>query len=120
VEYNERLRRLQRVLLTRGAEDVLEVAPVLLRMATSAGARALRVPAGVLEEGALADFVGIDLDHPVLAGWTAATLPAVLAFSAGPDAVSDVWVGGRNVVANRVHAAQEDAMREFNAVARRR
>ena len=119
VEYNERLRRLQRVMLTRGADDVLEVAPVLLRMATLAGARSLRVAAGTLEEGALADFIGIDLDHPALAGWTAPSLPAMLAFSAPPDAVSDVWVGGRNVVANRVHAKQEHAMREFNAVARR-
>jgi formimidoylglutamate deiminase len=49
VEYNERLRRLERVLLTRGADDVLEVAPVLLRMASVAGARSLRVPAGTLE-----------------------------------------------------------------------
>ncbi|HSJ33315.1 MAG TPA: formimidoylglutamate deiminase [Longimicrobiales bacterium] len=119
VEYNERLRRLQRVMLTRGADDVLEVAPVLLRMATLAGARSLRVAAGTLEEGALADFIGIDLDHPALAGWTSQSLPAMLAFSAPPDAVSDVWVGGRNVVANRVHAKQEQAMREFNAVARR-
>lgn len=119
VEYNERLRRLQRVLLTRGAEDVLEVAPVLLRMATSAGARSLRIPAGTLEEGALADFIGIDLDHPALAGWTTQSLPAMLMFSAPPDAVSDVWVGGRNVVANRMHARQDEAMREFNAVARR-
>lgn len=119
VEYNERLRRMQRVLLTRGAGDVLEVAPTLLRMATSAGARSLRVPAGALEEGALADFIGIDLDHPALAGWTAATLPAMLAFSAAPDVVSDVWVGGRNVVANGLHGRQEEGMRAFNAVAGR-
>ena len=119
VEYNERLQRLQRVLLTRGRDDTLEVAPTLLRMATSAGARSLRIPAGTLEQGALADFIGIDLDHPSLAGWTARTLPAMLAFSAPPDAVSDVWVGGRNVVANRTHAKQEDAVRHFNAVARR-
>jgi formimidoylglutamate deiminase len=119
VEYNERLQRLQRVLLTRGRDDTLEVAPTLLRMATSAGARSLRIPAGTLEQGALADFIGIDLEHPSLAGWTARTLPAMLAFSAPPDAVSDVWVGGRNVVANRTHAKQEDAVRHFNAVARR-
>jgi formimidoylglutamate deiminase len=119
VEYNERLRRLQRVLLTRGADDVLEVAPALLRMATAAGARSLRVESGTLEEGALADFIGIDLEHQSLAGWTAQSLPAMLAFSAPPDAVSDVWVGGRNVVANRTHVKQEGAMREFNAIARR-
>ncbi|MGH7463949.1 MAG: amidohydrolase family protein, partial [Longimicrobiales bacterium] len=119
VEYHERLQRLQRVLLTRAADDTLEVAPVLLRMATTAGARSLRVPAGSLEEGALADFIGIDLEHTTLAGWTARSLPALLAFSAPPDVVSDVWVGGRNVIADRVHAKQADAMRQFNAVARR-
>jgi formimidoylglutamate deiminase len=119
VEYNERLRRLQRVLLTRGSDDVLEVAPALLRMTSLAGARSLRVPAGTLEAGALADFIGIDLEHGALAGWTAQSLPAMLAFSAPPDAVSDVWVGGRNVIANRTHARQEVAMREFNAIARR-
>ena len=62
---------------------------------------------------------GVEAEHPALAGWTQRTLPAMLAFSAPPDAVSDVWVGGRNVVANRVHAKQEDALREFNTVARR-
>ena len=119
VEYNERLRRLERVLLTRPASDVLETAPVLIRMATAAGARSLRVPAGVLAEGTLADFIGIDLEHIALAGWTAQTLPAMLTFSAAPDAVSDVWVGGKHVVANRLHPMQEAAMREFNGVARR-
>jgi formimidoylglutamate deiminase len=118
VEYNERLRRLERVLLTRGADDVLEVAPVLIRMATSAGARALRVSAGTLEAGALADFIGIDLEHHALAGWTTQSLPAMLTFSAPPDVVSDVWVGGKNVVANRIHARQEEITREFNAIAR--
>jgi formimidoylglutamate deiminase len=120
VEYNERSQRLQRVLLTHGSDDVLEVAPNLLRMATSAGARSLRVPAGTLEQGALADFIGIDLEHQALAGWTAQSLPAMLVFSAPPDAVSDVWVGGRNVVVNRVHAKQESAMVRFNEIARRR
>jgi cytosine/adenosine deaminase-related metal-dependent hydrolase len=88
-------------------------------MTSSAGARSLRIPCGVLEEGALADFIGIDLEHHALAGWTARSLPAMLSLSAPPDVVSDVWVGGRNVVANRAHAKHEDAVRHFNAVARR-
>ncbi|HEX6135599.1 MAG TPA: formimidoylglutamate deiminase [Longimicrobiales bacterium] len=119
VEYNERLRRLERVILTLPADDALEAAPVLLRLATSAGARALRLPAGVLEEGALADFIGLDLGHAALAGWTAQTLPAMLAFSAPPDVVREVWVGGRHVVADRVHEGQEQALRAFNVIARR-
>ncbi|HEX6309007.1 MAG TPA: formimidoylglutamate deiminase [Longimicrobiales bacterium] len=119
VEYIERLRRLERVVITRATNDALEAAPILLRMATSAGAHSLRLPAGTLEEGALADFVGLDLAHPALAGWTTHTLAAMLVFSAPPGVVRDVWVGGRRVVADRVHDQEEEAIRAFNVVARR-
>jgi formimidoylglutamate deiminase len=119
VEYGERLRRLQRVLITQPDGERLESAPVLLRMATLAGARSLRLRTGMLEEGMLADFIGIDLDHSAIAGWTPATLCASLLFSAPVSIVSDVWVAGRNVVANRRHTAYEDAAGAFNAVARR-
>ncbi|HEX7118322.1 MAG TPA: formimidoylglutamate deiminase, partial [Longimicrobiales bacterium] len=95
VEYHERLRRLRRVVLAvPGAGGRLEVAPLLLELATESGARSLRLDAGRLEAGRLADFIAVDLDHPTLAGWTAETLPAILALSAPPDVVADVWVGG--------------------------
>jgi formimidoylglutamate deiminase len=119
VEYVERLRRLERVILTRGAGDERAAAPVLLEMASAAGARSLRLDAGTLAAGSLADMIAIDLGHAVIAGWTAPTLPAMLAFSAPTDVISDVWVGGRAVVARRQHVAQEDAMHRFNNVARR-
>jgi len=117
-EYNERLRRLERVILTRGDER-RDVAPVLLQMMTAAGARSLRLAAGVLEPGALADFIAIDLEHHTLAGADATTLPAMIALSAPADIVSDVWVGGRNVIAHRMHPRQDDVMRSFSTVARR-
>jgi formimidoylglutamate deiminase len=120
VEYGERLQRLQRVMVTRATEPgTLESAQLLLGLATAGGARALRVPAGVVEDDTLADFIGIDLDHPAIAGWTTDTLAALLVFSAPPAVVSDVWVGGRNVIANGVHAGREEAQRRFNAIARR-
>jgi formimidoylglutamate deiminase len=123
VEYHERLRHLQRVVVAPPApaagSDRLESAPHLLAMATRAGARSLRIPAGVLEAGALADFIAIDLDHRVLAGWTPDALPALLALSASADVVTDVWVGGRNVVTQGTHDGEENAMRTFNQVARR-
>lgn len=130
-EYIERSRRLERVVLTRPSsarphpaqpapvDPRHDVAPVLLDMMTVAGARSLQLPAGVLEAGMLADFVAIDLDHHVLAGWTADTLPALLALSAPAAVVSDVWVGGTQVITQRSHAAQEEAVRRFNGVARR-
>src|SRR5690606_28291877 len=64
VEYHERLRRQRRVVLAvPGGDGRLEVAPLLLEMATVAGAKSLRLPAGRLEPGALADMVAVDLEH---------------------------------------------------------
>jgi formimidoylglutamate deiminase len=120
VEYEERLLRRQRVILTQNTDSArLDVAPVLLRMTSSAGAHALRLDAGALRAGALADVVAIDLGHHTLAGWTADTLAAMLALSAPIDVVRDVWVGGRAVVRDRVHERMEDATESFNHVARR-
>jgi formimidoylglutamate deiminase len=119
VEYNERLQRLERVVITRSGDAARRVhAPLLLEMATSAGARSLHLPTGALEAGALADMIGIDLGHPALAGWTPATLPAMIALCAPADVVRDVWVGGRQVVTQREHPRLEDAMHAFNDVAR--
>jgi formimidoylglutamate deiminase len=131
-EYMERSRRLERVVLTRAvpvapvaaspaqvATTRHDVAPVLIDMMTVAGARSLHVDAGMLEAGMLADIVAVDLDHHVLAGWTTDSLPAMLALSAHPAVVTDVWVGGRQVVAQRRHESEEDAVRSFNETARR-
>jgi formimidoylglutamate deiminase len=119
VEYHERLRRLERVVVTRGNNtERLEPAPLLLEMATSAGARSLRIDAGMIDDGMLADMVGIDLTHHTLAGWTDSSLASMLALSAPADVISDVWVGGRRVVERRHHAAQDGAMTSFNTLAR--
>jgi formimidoylglutamate deiminase len=120
VEYHERLRQLERVLVTGAPrQQRLEPAPLLIDMATAAGARSLRLEAGAIEAGRTADFVAIDLRHIALAGWTPATLAAMIALSAPADVVRDVWVGGRHVVRDRAHFAQDESMAAFNVVARR-
>jgi formimidoylglutamate deiminase len=123
VEYNERLQRLQRVVVTHEAAATrggrLEPAPLLIDMATRAGARSLRLPGGGLEADALADAIAIDLHHHAIAGWTRETLPALLALSAPADVVTDVWVAGHRVIRDRRHDATEDAMHSFSRVARR-
>jgi formimidoylglutamate deiminase len=120
VEYNERLQRLERVILSRPSGAQREPAPALVQMATSAGARSLRVDAGALSEGSLADFIAVDLDHVALAGWNPDSLASLVMLAAPADIVRDVWVGGKHVVTDRTHETQEDATRAFNLVASRR
>jgi formimidoylglutamate deiminase len=121
LEYNERLRRLSRVILTGDSHgDRRSVAPALLDMATRGGARSLRVEAGRIEAGALADFTAIDLEHRGVEGWSDATLDAVLALSAPAAAVSDVWVGGVQRIRNGRHRLDQESARAFRSVARRR
>ncbi|MEP7330145.1 MAG: amidohydrolase family protein, partial [Betaproteobacteria bacterium] len=73
-----------------------------LQMATLGGARALGLDAsiGTLEVGKLADIVAVDLDG-------VATSPVYdpvshLVHAAGRECVTDVWVGGARIVAERV------------------
>ena len=120
VEYHERLRRLQRVIVTGDGEDgVHRVAPELLDMATRAGARSLDFEAGSIREGLRADLIAIDLDHISLAGWRDETLAPMLALSATPDAVADVWVDGERRLRDRQHAAEREITERFRSVARR-
>jgi formimidoylglutamate deiminase len=119
VEYHERLRRRERVVVTPPDDAGRRApAPLLLQMASAAGARSLRLHAGVLEEGALADMIGIDLEHHALAGWTPATLASMISLSAPAAVVSDVWVGGQPIVASGIHPDQEQAMGRFHRLVR--
>ncbi len=63
----------------------------LLEMGSRNGARSLGLDAGEIAIGKLADFVEIDLDHPVLQG--SRVLPAAV-LAGHPGLVRRVWVGG--------------------------
>jgi 5-methylthioadenosine/S-adenosylhomocysteine deaminase len=76
-------------------------AATALRMATLDGARALGLAdrIGSLEPGKAADLVAVDLHHP-------ATQPvhhpiSQLVYAAGRDQVTDVWIHGARVLADR-------------------
>ena len=119
VEYHERLQRLRRVVVTGDEEGGrLHVAPILLRMATAEGARSLRLDAGEIAAGRLADLVAIDLHHHALAGWSEDTLAAMIALSATPDVVSDVWTGGTRRLSDRSHELGAEVHAAFDRVAR--
>jgi formiminoglutamate deiminase len=91
----------------------------LLAAATEGGARALGWPgAGAIAPGRLADLVAVRLDTPRLAGAPADDLLAAVVFAATAADVSDVVVGGRQVVADGRHllvgdvaAALDEAIR---------
>lgn len=122
IEHNERLQRLERVIITDDAvgREHHRVAPELLAMATSAGARSLRLEAGEIGAGKLADLVAVDLDHPSLAGWSDDTLAAMITLSATPDIVRDAWVGGRHQLRDRRHEGEAEITAAFRTVAARR
>lgn len=101
VELDERLMRRERGLLT---------AARLLRAATADGHRALGwADAGVLRVGARADLVALDLESVRTAGGGATVENAVFACTAAD--VTDVVVGGRQVVADRHHLDLPDTGR---------
>jgi formimidoylglutamate deiminase len=120
VEYHERLQRLRRVVIAvPGEADRLENAAPLLEMGTESGARALRLEAGRIAAGQLADLAAIDLEHPTLAGFTPEYLAATLTLSAPAAVVSDLWVGGVRRVEGRRHQLDEEAPAALRALARR-
>jgi cytosine/adenosine deaminase-related metal-dependent hydrolase len=81
----------------------------LLRAATADGHASLGwADAGRIEAGALADFTTISLDSVRLAGWEADTLLESLVFAGAAQDVTDVIVGGRQIVQDRRHLAVGD------------
>lgn len=92
LEYGQRLRTEQRG-VWRNRDG--EVARSLFGFATLGGARSLRLDAGEIAPGRLADLITIDLDHPSLAGVDPVDLLDAWIFGCPDATVSEVCVGGR-------------------------
>lgn len=95
---------LQRVRLLDGTAFTADRA---FALGTSAGAEILGLDAGAVAPGRLADLVAIDLEDASLHPRTDLLKSVVYAMSS--RAVSDVWVHGRRVVADRRLAATDEA-----------
>lgn len=115
LEYHLRLQRLQRAILGEPEGDASpdRIAGRLFASATAAGARSLGVAAGRIAPGLRADLVAVDLDDPSICGADEATLLATVVFSMERTAIRDVWVGGRRVVEEGRHRAQDEAVAAF-------
>jgi formimidoylglutamate deiminase len=106
LEYHRRLQAQARALLFT---DQGLAGAGLFAMLTVNGWRSLGGEGGQLETGQPSDLVAIELDHLSLAGWSPSSLATDLVFSASPEVVTDVWVGGVEVVCERFHRAQHQA-----------
>jgi formimidoylglutamate deiminase len=107
LEYGQRLVHRRRNLLAEGGGSV---GAALYRKALAGGAQALGREIGRLAPGARADLVVLDAENPILLGRTGDQLIDAFIFAGNVNPVRDVMVGGRWVVEEGRHAA-EDAVR---------
>jgi formimidoylglutamate deiminase len=119
IEYHERLRRMERVLLGSATTDRLTIAPTLLKMGSAHGAASLQINGGAIEAGREADLITVDLDDITLSGATPDTLDTFITLSAPATCIKDVWVAGRQVVADRHHKHAADITMRYRKVGER-
>lgn len=137
LEYHLRLLRLRRNVLApthdesrlggaqqseRGEDDESGLSALAVRLfecASLAGARSIGAHAGDLAPGRAADFFTVDLNDPSIAGASAQDLLPIIVFSLARAAVRDVCVGGRLIVEDGRHAAQETVVTRFAALQRK-
>jgi 5-methylthioadenosine/S-adenosylhomocysteine deaminase len=85
-------------------------------MGTAGGAGLLRLAAGAIAPGRLADLVAVDLTHPSL--HPRSNLLKSVVYAMSHQAVTDVWVHGRHLVAAQhlVTLDQEDLLARVRAL----
>ena len=90
----------------------------LLAAATSVGSTSLGWGTHGIQVGNPADFIALSLDSVRLASFDGANGAAHIVHSAAPTDVRDVWVGGKQVVANFQHVEIGDVVAGLrNAIA---
>lgn len=87
----------------------------IFRMATRNGAQAVGLNAGVIAEGALADAVLVDLNHPFLV--PDYNLVSNMVYAADSSVICDVICNGRPVMQNRHVPNEENIIREAKNLA---
>jgi formimidoylglutamate deiminase len=113
LEYHLRLQLGERAVLAPDSDDKSALASRLFDSATISGAESLGAPGGKLASDELADFFTIDLDDPSIGGATSEDLLTAVVFSLLRTAIKDVFVGGKQIVFDGRHAAQEEIVKKF-------
>ena len=116
LEYGQRLTRRER--LVAASEDTPSTGARLITRALAGGAQALGRPTGRIEVGCRADFLVLDPDHPTLIERSGDGLLDSLVFAGNQNPVKDVVVGGRRVIRDGRHGAEEAVLLDYrNALA---
>ncbi|MEP6921384.1 MAG: formimidoylglutamate deiminase [bacterium] len=124
LEYNIRLQKMERAVLAPQDANLADgsisaLAARLFECATINGARSVGSPCGQLEINSLADFFTVDLNDPSIAGSSRDDLLSNIVFSLSRNAIKDVVVGGKQIVADGRHAAQDEIVERFASLQRR-
>ncbi|HVF56174.1 MAG TPA: formimidoylglutamate deiminase [Pyrinomonadaceae bacterium] len=102
-----------------GKSKMAALAARLFECATAQGARSVGARGGELELGRPADFFTVDLNDPTIAGAGCEDLLPAIIFSASRAAIRETVVGGRLVVEDGRHAAQDEIVARFAALQRK-
>jgi formimidoylglutamate deiminase len=111
LEYQQRLRKRRRAVLATKSES--HVGTRLWRDAALNGARAVGQPVGSIAVGCRADWLVLDAQHPSMVGASADAALDRLLFAGGDKAIRDVMVGGKWVVKDYRHRADEQLRGNF-------
>jgi formimidoylglutamate deiminase len=114
LEWSQRLRLRRRNVLSGDAD--VTVGNALWRAALAGGAQAVGRATGAIEPGARADFVVLDADDPALAEQPAEYLLDAAIFGPVRRAVRDVMVGGRWLVRDGRHHAEDAVLARYRGV----
>lgn len=114
LEYQQRLRKKRRGVLA--ARNETHVGTRLWRDAAQNGARALGQPVGEIAVGRRADWLVLDASHPAMAGVAQDGALDRLVFAGADKAIRDVMVGGRWVMLDYRHPAEEPCRGDFARV----
>lgn len=107
LEYGQRLLHRQRTILSGGAGQ--STGRTLYESALNGGAQACARPVGVLEEGYRADIIVLNTENTPLAGQSGDGILDAWLFACDTNPISDVFVGGRQVVSDGIHALERKA-----------
>lgn len=114
LEYGQRLRHERRARLA----DETGLGAPLYRHAATAGGAALRMPVGGIVAGAYADLLVIDGQADALAGHDIGSALDALVINGSRADVTDVYVGGKRVIAAGRHASALAVRERFDHVTR--
>jgi formimidoylglutamate deiminase len=129
LEYHLRLQRMERAVLdvpsafsdsdSADGEDISRLARRLFECATVSGAQSIGAASGSLQAGGAGDFFTVNLDDPTIAGTSQDDLLPAIVFSASRAAISEVFVGGKQIVSEGRHTDQEEVVAKFKALQRK-